>query len=322
VDAEKIVVFLEALNAKRIRVKAKGWVEACCPLARWTHPKHTDSTPSFGVAVDPEGRSHFFCFSCESGSLEELLQMLALYNKAHLDEYNLKACHQLLAGEQDLPSLPPYGEHGTNEKPFEEWPLYWLESFLPLVYFAPALEYLQKRKVPLEIVQKFDLRFDSSRKMIVCPYYSVYGKLAGARGRAIRDDVTGPQKHWDYSCAGKNNCRFAWYNEGVLNFPGPAVVVEGQFDVWRVSQAYPKVVGNLTAKPTWEKMVKLTECPYIIQIPDNPKVDKAGALSIGKYAELCKKAKIGHRVLYLGDGVKDPDECCVEYLRDRIQEFL
>jgi hypothetical protein len=320
VDAEKIVLFLEALNAKKIKVRG-SWVDACCPLAPWLHEKHHDTNPSFAISISQEGRSNFNCFACRSGSLEELVQLLELYDKKHLDQYNFKVCHLLLGGESDLPPLPPFQE-APAQQVFEAWPNYWIDSFMPVAYFDEAVQYMQKRNWPLEWAHKFNLRYDSVRKMIICPYYSVFGKLAGARGRAIRDDVTGPQKHWDYSCNGRNNCRLTWYNEGSLNLPGPAVVVEGQADVWRVSDAYPKVLGNLTSRPTWEKMLRLTECPFIIQIPDNPKVDKAGAQSIERYKELCHKLRIGHRVLYLGEGVKDPDECCTAYLHDKIQALL
>jgi hypothetical protein len=59
-----------------------------------------------------------------------------------------------------------------------------------------------------------------------------------------------------------NNAHCVWYNEpdpgGGCALPkAPVVVCEGQFDVMSVLRVYPYVVGNLTAKATIEKMVKL-----------------------------------------------------------------
>jgi 5S rRNA maturation endonuclease (ribonuclease M5) len=146
--------------------------------------------------------------------------------------------------------------------------------------------------------------------MVVAPYYDVFGRLAGARGRSILPDPT--KKHHDYSFNGHNNCRMVWYNEQVLNLPGPVVVVEGQFDCWRVSTVYPKVVANLTAKPSDEKFKKLCDSQEVIQIPDN---DDAGDGSIATYSKLAKKYGIKHRVVTLDHSVKDPAECHPSYLK-------
>ena len=97
------------------------------------------------------------------------------------------------------------------------------------------------------------------------------------------------------------------------------MVVEGQFDLWRTVQAYPKALANLTAKPTMEKVKKLGDCGTVIQIPDT---DEAGRESAHRYAQLCGQLGLKHRVIWLDEGVKDPAECHVDYLRDKIQEAL
>jgi hypothetical protein len=316
---EQVVAFLNAIRAKRVRVKTKGWVEACCPLARWLHKKHHDTNPSFGISTDPEGRSGYHCFACESGSLEDLLSRIAYYDLAHLDQYDLRTAYDILYGEPTGPSILPYNPEPQPSTVFQPWPGHWIESFLPVEYYEPALEYMATRNWPTSYIEQFQLRFDTQRKMLVCPYWSVYGKLAGARGRAIRDDVSGASKLWDYTVEGKNNCRLSWYNESCLNLPGPVVVVEGQADVWRVAQGYPKVVGNLTAKPTLEKMEKLRDCPFLIQIPDN---DETGERSIAAYRRFCNQLHLRHKVLKLDDAVKDPDQCHPDYLKDQIAKLL
>ena len=165
----------------------------------------------------------------------------------------------------------------------------------------------------VDTAQQFDLRYDPKRQMIVAPYRDVFNRLAGARGRSITHE--GPGKHYDYTYQNVNNARLCWYNEPVLNLSGPVVVVEGQFDCWKTVQAYPKTVANLTAKPTIEKMKKLGDSGIVIQIPDR---DNAGQESVYRYAKLCHQLGLDHRPIWLDEGVKDPADCHVDYLKDRI----
>jgi len=247
--AEQVVAFLTALRVSQIRVKDNGWIESTCPLARWTHKGHKDSNPSFGVSITPGGRSHFLCFACRQGSAEELVQCIELYSHNSPD-YDFAVCHALLTDEEYVTPLPPYGEFTQTVQPFIEWPPYWLESFQRAFWVAEAAVYLASRGISPTTLEVYNLRYDPKRQMIVCPYWDVFGRLAGARGRSIHDDA--PHKHHDYTFQGVNNARLVWYGEQVLNHDGPVVVVEGQFDLWKTAQAFPKTVAALTAKPTIE----------------------------------------------------------------------
>lgn len=319
--AEQGVLFLQALRATNIRVKENGWIEASCVLARWTHARHHDQSPSFGLLINPGGRSRYQCFACRYGSAEELVQALELYTNCD-PAYDFKLCHDLLQGEVEVLPLPEYASHPTTAA-FDPWPQYWIDSFQKVGWVDPARSYLQHRQVPEAQWEQFDLRYDSKRQMIVAPYRDVFGRLAGARGRSVvpasTPEGSGSWKHHDYRWQGTNNCRYCWYNEEVLNLHGPVVVVEGQFDCWRVAQVFPKVVAALTAKPTWEKMKKLGDCTAVIQIPDR---DTTGMASTQIYETLCRKLQLPYRVVWLDDGVKDPDEACAEYLADKIEAVL
>lgn len=310
------VAFLEALRAKNIRPKGNGWVEASCVLAPWTHKNRVDSSPSFGLSVKPGEHSYFLCFACRQGSAEELLHTIEYYVGMGLigphRDYDFDRCHQLLSEESFVVPLPEYGMVVPGQY-FSEWPQYWVESFAKVEWVVEASQYLMARGVPVQIAQQFDLRYDPKRQMIVAPYRDVFHRLAGARGRSIVHE--GPGKHYDYTYQGINNARLCWYHEPALNLSGPVVVVEGQFDLFKTVQAFPKTVANLTAKPTMEKMKKLGDCGVVIQIPDR---DEAGQESVSRYGHLCALLGLEHRVVWLDDGVKDPDDCHVEYLRDRI----
>jgi DNA primase len=319
-ETSKVVAFLQALNVKKINPKSNNWVEGSCPLARWRHNKAIDVNPSFGVIANEGEVSVYFCFACGKGSLKSLVDFLEINDKENVHTYNFSLCRQLIDDENSLVlPLPPYQEFDQKIQVFEEWPEYWVDSFVSADLMQASWDYLKSRNVTKEKIDKFRLRFDSGRNMIVAPYRNVFGKLSGARGRSIYDNVESFEKHYDYSCNGKNNCKLVWYNEEALNLPGPVVVVEGQFDCWNTLEAYPKTISNLTAMPTEEKVAKLSYCRTLIQIPDN---DKAGKESVQKYSSVCKQYGIDHRVLWLHESVKDPAECSPIYLKDRIEEFL
>ena len=119
--SEQGVAFLQALGVTQIHVKDNGWIEGSCPLARWFHKNHVDHSPSFGLNVTPGGRSFFLCFACRQGSAEELLHSIEMYAKG-TGHYDFARCHQLLADEEYVVPLPPYGEFAHAAQPFSEWP--------------------------------------------------------------------------------------------------------------------------------------------------------------------------------------------------------
>lgn len=314
--AEQCIAFLEALRAKQIRVKDNGWVESSCVLAKWTHKGHKDNKPSFGLSITPGGRSYFLCFSCRQGSAEELLQSLELYS--HNDpEYDFKTCHSILTDETYVTPLPEYQEFATPATTFSEWPQYWVDSFQKVSWCQQAIDYLLHRGVSQTQWEVFDLRWDPKRQMVIAPYRDVFGRLAGARGRSTQAEPK--MKHFDYTFQGVNNSRFCWYNEPVLNMDGPVVVCEGQFDVMQIGLVFPKVVGALTSKPTWDKMKKLADSPLVIHFPDR---DEAGTVSVGIYKEHCQTLGVSYHTVWLDEGVKDPAECHPDYLRDRLAQVL
>lgn len=315
---EQGVEFLKGLGVTGSYLKETGWLVASCPLAKWTHQNHSDHSPSFGLLVKEGERSFFSCFACRNGSAEELLQTIEMYAKGG-PQYDFLKCYQILNEEPLAIKLPDYEDMPTKSILFEEWPTYWLDSFKSVEWYQEALEYLAHRGIGQDTILEYRLKFDPKKRMVIFPYFDVFGRFAGARGRSILPNVTGSQKHYDYTWQGANNCRMVWFNEKVLNLEGPVVVVEGQFDCLKTAQAYRKVVANLSAKPTIEKLKKLTECSWVIQIPDR---DEAGVESTKKYQSMCYTLGIKHDVIWLPDDVKDPDECAVGYLYDRIKELL
>jgi hypothetical protein len=322
VTPEQAQGFITALGGKQLKTKP-GWVTSSCVLAPFTHKNGHDSNPSFGLTVKDGERSNFNCFSCTSGSAEELLQSLQLYDQQQPGKItaNFKLAREILNDEDlSLAPLPAYQEFGNAPaKVFEEWPWWFINGYSPAWEDLEARSYLQGRQVTEQETGFNWLRFDHKKRMIVMPYTNVYGRLAGARGRSIDDHVKGWKKHYDYTWNEINNASLVWYNEQCLQLDGPVVVVEGQFDALRVAKTWPKVVANMTAKPVLSKMGRLLYSPLVIHIPDT---DETGIKSIQIYQDFCHQNGVEYRAIKLPSTVKDAGDCHPDFLLERIQEIL
>ena len=331
-DDTTAVKFLTCLGVNPNKLKKDGkWLRCSCPLARWTHAGGKDSSPSFGARLDGAGRLNYNCFACGGGTAEKLIQSLELYSQDSPQPglFDFKTAHEIL--DTDKPvfvPLPEYGEESYQEvKTFKEWPAQFLTSFEKVDNSVEAKEYLylgkdhvnaygqKSRAFTPEECDRFGLRFDNVRKMVMFPFYDKYHRFAGVRGRSIREKM-----HYDYTWSEVNNSSLVWFNEQSLDkYPGWVVVVEGQFDAMRVGKRYPKVVANMTAKPTKEKLMTLLEADGTVLIPDN---DAAGVTSTELYRQFHKKHDQPFQVLNLPSVCKDADDADSGYLYEQILETL
>lgn len=297
------------------------WVRASCPLAKWRHQNGSDSSPSFGIYVKEGEHSHFHCFSCLSGSLPELVGALTMHLQKTPDLmalYPLKQIHQLIDDETlEVLPLPDYTEFTPDAyEAFQEWPQYFLDSFTHWNYNKEATDYLKKRGITHDQAKAHDIRWDTKKRMVVFPYWNVYGKLAGMRGRCIDKDAK--YHHHDYLWNKINNAQLTWYNEPVLQNEEPVVIVEGQFDAMTVERAYHNVLANLTAKPSAFKMKRLQQASGVILMLDNDVTGKAATQLFLKYLD---RHKIPTAVVELPEGVKDPDEAGTEWVYEQLKEL-
>lgn len=311
---DKAKLFLLALGRKS-EYDGSQWVRAACPLAPWTHQNGKDSNPSFGVSARQGHQSYFHCFSCQSGGLEQLLNTMEYYagKDGTGKEYDFARARLLLSEDVDevLP-LPDFTEFDGEDQGFQEWPSYFLKAYSAWSWNKQCREYVQSRGVSASQADKFDLRYDPHRNMVMSPYRNVYGAMAGARGRAIDDN---PYKHHDYTCNKVNNAAYVWYNEGVLEHEEPTVIVEGQFDLYTVEQVYPHVIANLTAKPKRSKMQRLAQCPGIILLLDNDKPGKDATVRFLKYFD---EHKMPVAVATLPPEFKDSNQAGPDAVRDAL----
>lgn len=328
---EAAIKFLKALGAKEAKYDGGNWVKAPCVLAPWTHKGGRDTNPSFGIKVN-DMTPHYNCFSCRSGQLFTLIQEVEMFlskDASQKGHYDTMLARTILENDGfDIEPLPEFSEFGGSGQEFQEWPDYFIDSFANWEYSARAANYLKQRNVSTETAKAHGLKYDSKKDMIVFPYRNLYGKLAGARGRAIELHGEPPKKarHYDYTWNQVNNANLVWYNEEAIAEEQPLVIVEGQFDKMRVSEVYPHVVANLTAKPIAAKMKKLAYAPSFILFADN---DDTADTAIQKYLEWFDHMDKPVAVVqppknYTEDGklIKlDPDLMGSAWIKSKLQEL-
>lgn len=281
-EIEQATKFLAALGSHHLEQTSNGWAACKCPLAIFTHAGGKDNNPSFAVTIGPE-KSNFNCYTCEKGSLVYLLQLLEFYSKQypqHASRYNFKAARAILdediSAVVPLPaytefSLSPYGE-------FEPWPEWFLEDFPKWDSNSTSAQYIRNtREITEETANLLDLRMDNHRGMVVAPFRTASGLLAGMRGRRIETQLPHrtPLKHYDYAWNKVRNTALTWFNERAFNLPGPLVIVEGQFDLARLYPYWKKTVAILSSKTTLYKMKKLEDAGKegVVLLFDNPHID-------------------------------------------------
>lgn len=319
VNEQSLRLFLQAVNAKQIEVKGK-WLVATCPLAPFLHSGGTDNSPSFGIRLGNE--NPFNCFVCERGSLHKLVSTLDFHlSKAPAMQvfYNLKAARDILDGaELDFVPLPDFEDTSLDQK-FVPWPESVLNLFGKIEDAPQAIEYLAKRDGALNVLQSIaaELRYDHHKKMIVAPYRNAYGTLSGLRGRSIDPECPKAYRHYDYLYEGVSNAPLVWYNEPALMLDGPVVVVEGQFDCQHVRKVWPKVIANLTAKPSQAKLKKLSGCDQVIILGDNDDAGRHGTKIYQEYL-LAQGVQVG--VLEMPKEFHDPAQLPLDWLHKALNE--
>jgi DNA primase len=261
VKAEHAVKLIAALGSEGFI--SDKWVTAKCPLAPFNHKTGKDSTPSFGINLES---GNFNCFTCSNGSLETLfgeIQMHLSRRPELANRFNLKLAREIIDGIiSEVEPLPEFTEFSDKGVEFQEWPHWFIDQYTSALKIPQAADYLLGRGLHKETIEHFDLRVDQAWSRIVCPFRNVFGRLAGARGRAFNPDAK--LKHFDYTWNKVNNSGIVLYHEDAIaravDADLPVIVVEGQFDAHAVFPHHPYVVANLTAKPTPFKLSRLRSC--------------------------------------------------------------
>jgi len=295
-NQNKIAAFLTTLGAHNIAI-GDEWVKASCPFAPFLHGSGTDRNPSFGIKIEPTGRSHFNCMAChKKGDLDDLLIELMHFRKQNpecLKGLNFPVAHAMLEQEND----ELYYDHSEAELQkveFEAWPDWYLDAFPAALQVTAASNYLVSRGFTENMIKAFDVRFDQFKQRVVFPFRNSEGELAGLRGRSILPHAKRP--HFDYRFNGRSNIGYTWANEHKCITGKPVVVTEGYFDVAAVTRVYSNVVACLSSGASYQKLDRLLYYPVVVFMYD---ADKAGKqASDTQWAYLKKKGAVTWVVPY------------------------
>lgn len=157
--------------------KAEGYYMLSCPLAKWLHDSGTDHNPS--MIVRP-GQNYFHCFSCgRSGEVYELFQQ---FNDISGSNINYEDFELWVEWKEEVAET----ENIVLDKSI-------LKVFEP--FNQKAFDYLEKRGIDFDSVDRYNLLWDKRNNNIVFPVYEGE-KLIGASGRNVGKFTK--QKHYHY----------------------------------------------------------------------------------------------------------------------------
>lgn len=264
--------FIKMLSPSTEIVDNGKWINASCPLARWTHASGSDRNPSFGVLTGE--RSVFHCLAChKAGPLTRLLELLEDYSgddysdlRAEIegDELLAPKIHSEWRGDRQIINADALGE------PVDE-------EILEVYDTAAGHPYLAKRGVLDETAEEIGLRVDPDNhgeERILFPVYATTGDFYGFTGRATSPTAT--PKVRDYFGLDKHLLLLG--SHLISNSPGTRIIlVEGLFDYAILCQlGYPSV-ASMHARVTSAQAQILKEigAPVVI-FYDNDKAGQEG----------------------------------------------
>lgn len=332
-DANDIV----SVVSEHVTLKKKGknyW--GCCPF-------HNEKTPSFSVAPD---KGFYYCFGCHaSGNAIKFLMELEgitfvealerLANRANIPLPEAKLSPQVRAREERRKKLYEACELAAN---------FFHNCLLKTSYGKAGLEYLKKRGLTDETIEKFRLGFapegwdrlykafrergieesillelnlirkndkgqayDFFRNRVMFPIMDGKGRVVGFGGR-VMDDST-PKYLNSPECQifekGKNLFAFDKAYKSIRE-EKQAILVEGYMDVISAhNKGVTNVVASLgTAYTKDHGHILMRQADEIILAYD---MDGAGRQAVTRAIELLQNTDFKVRVLAMPDG-KDPDD--------------
>ena len=332
-DANDIV----SVVSEHVTLKKKGknyW--GCCPF-------HNEKTPSFSVAPD---KGFYYCFGCHaSGNAIKFLMELEgitfvealerLANRANIPLPEAKLSPQVRAREERRKKLYEACDLAAN---------FFHNCLLKTSYGKAGLEYLKKRGLTDETIEKFRLGFapdgwdrlykafrergieesillelnlirkndkgqayDFFRNRVMFPIMDGKGRVVGFGGRVMDDSTPKYLNSPEYQIFEKGKILFAFdkaYKS--IREEKQAILVEGYMDVISAhNKGVTNVVASLgTAYTKDHGHILMRQADEIILAYD---MDGAGRQAAARAIELLQNTDFKVRVLAMPDG-KDPDD--------------
>jgi hypothetical protein len=257
----------------------KGWLNAQCPMAPWTHEKGTDKHPAFAISVNEEGPSFYKCLACHhKGRVSQLVRTLERYrgdNYGSLsfdcDVFDMSGAFG--SGFETVSQMSTYEE----PEPIDES---LIRGVYPPAFDVPqAAKYLNARGISCGTAEVLELSWDPNEKRILFPVRGQAGELYGFTGRSVLEEKFYPyasyKKVRDYLGLPK---RMLLLGANLYQRGKPSFVVEGLFGYASLIEIGARdhcnplaLMGSEMTSAKATALALLDENTYLL--PDN---DKAG----------------------------------------------
>ncbi len=333
----------ENVNLKKAGVNYKG----LCPF-------HSEKTPSFTVN---QARSSFHCFGCGEGG-DVLAFVMKINNFSFLEaikqlasRYNIALPEKILSPKEQESASKKKLLHQINSKAAEIYHEYLLHASDA----ASARNYLEKRLIPQEIIESFQLGFapekwnfieekldystenlvaaglivpnnkgghyDRFRNRVLFPIVSHAGHHLGLGGRILGDQQPKYLNSPETEVYNKGRTLFGLFqNKQAIRNSKRCLIVEGNFDLLSlVAHGVKEVVAPLgTALTQWHVRAMKGYCQEAVLVFDG---DQAGMNAALRAVPLFLSEKLPAQVVVLPKG-HDPDTLIIEQGPEKFQEMI
>jgi hypothetical protein len=194
-DKEAVIAFCRAIgmhNPQASSSRDGEWVRGFCPMC-WKHGAGKDRHPSFGIKINPNGRSFYHCFAHGGGSLERLLHSLMWYYREIPQEaFDILDNYEVYDDENLLPNrtsayADPFSGRVQRVEYIDPVPEYVLEQYPPASDFPRAMDFLVvERGIEPHIIAEHDVRFYDGINSVLIPVRNALGELIAITVRHIQ----------------------------------------------------------------------------------------------------------------------------------------
>lgn len=272
---EGIRIFLEALGIDRIRMSVdRGWLNAPCPLAPYTHAGGSDIRPSFGIHINDEGLSAWWCFGCspQGQGLGRLLHNLFIQDGRYpYEAARIYARHELWGLKAEEDESVPLPDRWRIKTPVntEPLPVSVLKRY-PLLQGHDDFEVRRitawlhvDRGIPLWVQHRARLRYRYDNQSVIFPMTDIRGNIY-----VLRERVRKEKRMWTVNpeLAGMPGAVFprlrdvgAWFGMELIDWTRPVMLVEGEIDAMRlVALGFFNALASCTSSVTDAQMDALS----------------------------------------------------------------
>lgn len=258
-----IKLFLAELDVASYNITERdNWVNCPCVLAPYAHGSGEDKRPSFGIVVNPEGPSFYYCFGCtpRGRRLDALLHNIyvmsgrypveaaAVYRKYELFEEADREFVSRDVWSQEKVVIQPLPYKVLKQYPLlqtgKDFEARRCKSFLTL-----------ERHIPVWAQNYLQIRYCTDRQTLVFALTDIKGRsfLLRMRSRKRKSIFTVSPEVAGFSDLEFAKLRHAgvWFNMSRIDWRKPVMLVEGELDVGNlISLGYFNVMGSATSSVT------------------------------------------------------------------------